>query len=137
MNDNKQTVTVKLVDGGKFRVKDGSADDLNPKALILCGAAKCAGFTIMGLLKKDKITPKTLEITVEGMLDTPTLQPGSHFRSFNVIYDLECDTLSQQDTVSRAVTMAQEKYCGTIDMLRKIAPVAHEISIVSTETVKV
>jgi len=134
MND-KQTVTVELIGEGKFQVKGGSADDLNPKALILCGAAKCAGFTIMSLLKKEKITPKTLEITIEGMLDTPTLQPGSHFSGFNVIYNLECNTVSEQDTVGRAVKMAQEKYCGTIDMLRKIAPVAHEISVVSTESV--
>ena len=115
MNDNKQSVTVELIDEGKFQVKGGSADDLN----------------------KEKITPKTLEITVEGILDTPTLQPGSHFRSFNVIYNLECDTIEEQSIVGRAVTLAQEKYCGTVDMLRKIAPVAHEISIVSTETMKV
>ncbi len=137
MNDNKQSVTVELIDEGKFQVKGGSADDLNPKALILCGAAKCAGFTVMSLLKKEKIVPKALEITVEGILDTPTLQPGSHFRSFNVIYNLECDTIEEQSIVGRAVTQAQEKYCGTVDMLRKIAPVAHEISIVSTETMKV
>ena len=66
-----------------------------------------------------------------------TRQPGSHFRSFNVIYNLECDTIEEQSIVGRAVTQAQEKYCGTVDMLRKIAPVAHEISIVSTETMKV
>ena len=101
MNDNKQSVTVELIDEGKFQVKGGSADDLNPKALILCGAAKCAGFTVMSLLKKGKITPK------------------------------------EQECGGRAVTLAQEKYCGTVDMLRKIAPVAHEISIVSTETMKV
>ena len=59
--------------------------------------------------QKEKITPKTLEITVEGILDTPTLQPGSHFRSFNVIYNLECDTIEEQSIVGRAVTQAQEK----------------------------
>ena len=55
MNDNKQSVTVELIDEGKFQVKGGSADDLNPKALILCGAAKCAGFTVMSLDRKSVV----------------------------------------------------------------------------------
>lgn len=132
--NNTQKVTVELTDKGKFELTDRTVtEDLNPKALILYAAAKCAGFTVMSLLKKENVTPKTFQITVEGVLDTPTLQPGSHFRSFNVAYDLECRTIADQTVVSHAVTMAQEKYCGTIDMLRKIAPVAHEIAVVSTE----
>lgn len=137
MNDT-QKVTVRLAGSGKFELTGGiKTDDLNPKALILCAAAKCAGFTVMSLLKKENITPKSLEITVEGVLDTPTLQPGSHFRSFNVAYNLECRTIAEQTAASNAVKMTQEKYCGTIDMLRKIAPVAHEIAVVSTESANV
>ena len=77
-----------------------------------------------------------LEITVEGVLDTPEVQAGSHFRSFNVSYNAQCKTLADQNAVSRAIALTQEKYCGTIAMLRMIAPVAHEISVVSTENVK-
>ena len=124
---NTQKVTIELTRSGKFRLEGSQkADDLNPKALMLCAAAKCAGLTIQAMLRKQNITVKMLEITVEGVLDTPEVQAGSHFRSFNVSYN----------AVSRAIALTQEKYCGTIAMLRMIAPVAHEISVVSTENVK-
>jgi len=35
--------------------------------------------------------------------------------------------------VGYAVKLTTEKYCGNLQMLRKIAPVSHEIEIVSTE----
>lgn len=135
---NTQKVTVELTRSGKFRLEaKAKADDLNPKALMLCAAAKCAGMTVLALLKKDKTALKSLEISVEGVLDTPEVQAGSRFRSFKVSYNAQCKTLADQNTVSRAIALTQDKYCGTIAMLRMIAPVAHEISVVSTETVRV
>lgn len=134
---NSQKVTIELTRSGKFRLEGSQkAVDLSPKALMLCAAAKCAGLTIQAMLRKQNITVKMLEITVEGVLDTPEVQAGSHFRSFNVSYNAQCKTLADQNAVSRAIALTQEKYCGTIAMLRMIAPVAHEISVVSTENVK-
>ena len=136
MNTSKQKVTVELCDG-KFCLADkGSADKLNPKALLLCATAKCAGLTIMALLEKSKIEPKSMEITVEGELNTPTLRGDSIYLNFEVIYRVECKHLEDQDKVSWAVERAQEKYCGMVVMLRKIAPVSHVIDVVSTETVE-
>lgn len=135
---NTQKATVELARSGKFRLEGSQkTDDLNPKALMLCAAAKCAGLTVQGILRKEKITLKALEISVEGVLDTPEVQAGSRFRSFNVSYNAQCRTLADQNAVSRAIALTQEKYCGTIAMLRMIAPVAHEISVVSTESVRV
>ena len=116
---NTQKVTIELTRSGKFRLEGSQkADDLNPKALMLCAAAKCAGLTIQAMLRKQNITVKMLEITVEGVLDTPEVQAGSHFRSFNVSYNAQCKTLADQNAVSRAIALTQEKYCGTIAMLR-------------------
>lgn len=134
---NTQRVTVELKNG-KFRLTGGQkVEDLNPKALILYAAAECSGLTIMGILHKDNVIPKRLEICVEGVLDTPTLAAESRYRSFNVSYGVECKSLADQNTVSYAVRDAQENKCGVIAMLRHIAPVAHEISIVSSESVNV
>lgn len=132
-----QHVKVELRNG-RFRLADAAKmDDLNPKALMLCAAAQCTGFTIMGILSKDKIMPKTLEITVEGWLDTPTLQASSKYEKFKVSYNVECRNIVDQNAVSEAVLEAQEHKCGVIAMLRKIAPVEHDISVVSTETTNV
>lgn len=134
MNNNLQKVTVKLADG-KFRlVGVASADDLNPKALMLCATAKCAGLTIMALLeKRGNPKPKSMEITVEGQLNTPTLRGDSVYESFEVIYNVECHRLEDQEPISQAVERAQERTCGMVVMLRKIAPVSHVIEVVSTE----
>ncbi|MBR4994625.1 MAG: OsmC family protein [Alistipes sp.] len=133
--NNKQRVTVEL-NNGKFRLTNNQkVEDLNPKALIICAAAECAGYTIMSILRREEVTPKSIEITVEGSLDTPTLQPESKYKSFSVHYRVECRSLADQDIVGSTVKEAQEYRCGVINMLRAIAPVSHEIDIVSTEAV--
>ncbi len=90
----------------------------------------------MALLEKSQIAPKSMEITVEGELNTPTLRGDSIYLNFDVIYHVECKRLEDQDKVSLAVERAQEKYCGMVAMLRKIAPVSHVIDVVSTETIE-
>lgn len=136
MNNNLQKVTVELQNGKFCLAGNRSADDLNPKALMLCATAKCAGLTIMALLEKHNIAPKSMEITVEGTLNTQTLRGDSVFESFEVIYNVECRRLEEQSAVSAAVERAQERSCGMVTMLRKIAPVSHVIEVVSTESIE-
>ncbi len=135
--DNTQKVTVELKNG-RFRLPNmAKADDLNPKAMVLCAAAQCAGFTVMGLLQKNNVTPKTLEITIEGSLNTEKLQADSRFRSFVITYNVECKSLNDQQYVSQAIYDAQEHKCGLIALLKCAAPVSYDISIVSTEPARV
>ena len=135
--NNTQKVSVELKNG-KFRLMKGvKIEELNPKALLLCATAQCAGFTIMNLLGRDHIVPKRCEITLEGVVDTTRLLPESKFRSFKISYNIESRNMLEQKATSEAVNAAQERHCGMIAMLRKIAPVSHEISIVSTETTTV
>lgn len=135
--NNKQNVTVELRNG-KFRLPSGSRlEGLNPKALLLCAVAQCAGYTVMGILSKSHITPKRMELSIEGTLDTPKLQANSRFIGFSIAYNVECRTLSDQHAVGEAIRDAQDRLCGLVALLKCAAPVSHEISIVSTETVKV
>ena len=135
--ENIQKVTVCL-HNGRFRLPNmAKVEDLNPKALVLCATAQCAGYTIMGILQKHKITPKSLEITVQGTLNTEKLQAESRFRSFLISYNVECKSLDEQQQVSQAIYDAQESKCGLIDLIKCAAPVSYDISIVSTETAKV
>lgn len=129
-----EKATVRLTDKSTFRLTgDTPCNELNPKALMLCAAAECAGYTVLHILGKEHIAPRRLEIGVSGELSTPTLEAGSVFTSFDFAYNVECGTLDDQAKVSRAVNLAHDKYCGLVAMLRKIAPVAHEIAIVSSE----
>ncbi len=131
----KTSVTVELVENSDFRLSGTrTIADLNPKELLLYAAATCAGKTVAGILTKMGIAPKSLEITVSGELNTDNVIAQSVYNSFDVAYNVYCDTVADQSKVARAINLANEKYCGLIQMLRRIAPVAHEVSIVSTET---
>ena len=90
----------------------------------------------MGLLKERASSLKNLELTIEGTLSTPTVVAESRFTSFNIIYRAECQTLKDETTISRAINLAHDKYCGLLQMLRKIAPLSHEVSIVATNDIK-
>ena len=129
-----EKTTVELTDNHEFRIAGETAcSDLNPKALLLAAAAKCSGLTAMMLMERMRVTPKRLEITYSGELNTEQVQAESIFRSFHAVYNVECGADDQQEKASRALTLTHEKYCGMTQMLRKIAPVSHEIAIVSTE----
>lgn len=135
--NNTQKATVELRNG-RFRLPAPSRlDELNPKALLLCAAAQCAGLTVMGILSKEQISPKTMEITIEGTLDTEKLQASSIYRSFRIDYNIECRSLGEQNAIAEAINRAQDHSCGMVAMLKRIAPVAYDVRIVSTETAKV
>lgn len=137
INQNIYHMVVKItlyMDGEHhFRLDDGrQLKELNPKEMLLYAAADCAGRTIAGVLKEHIDAVTSLQISLEGTLSTPTVVAESRFTSFNIIYSAECRTLKEQIVVSRAVNLAHDKYCGLLQMLRKIAPLAHETSIVTT-----
>ena len=53
-----------------------------------------------------------------------------------MVYNVECSSEDDQAKVSRALALAHEKYCGMVQMLRRIAPVSREIAVVSTQPAK-
>lgn len=129
-----EKVTVELTGQAGFRATEGyGCEAMNPKELLLYAAAQCAGQTAMMVMEKMHVKPKRLEITYSGELNTDRLQAESMFRSFRVIYNVECGAGDQQEKAGRALSLTHEKYCGLTQMLRKIAPVSHEIAVVNTE----
>ena len=129
-----QKVTLRLNDDRNFELVGAlTLDELNPKELLLYATAKCAGLTIVSLLKEHISEVKLMEITLEGSLSTPTVVAESRYTHLNIIYRAECQTLKEQVVVSRAVNLAHDKYCGMVQMIRHIAPLSREISIVATD----
>ncbi len=129
-----EKVTLQSFDGSAFRpAGDIPCEDLNPKALLLYAAAKCAGLTLQHILEKQRIRPRSVEIGIAGDLTTDTVQSESMFRSFHVLYDVACGDRKEQVRVGEAIRLTHEKHCSMMQMLRRIAPVSHEIAIVVTE----
>ena len=118
----------------RFSIADGrNIEALNPKELLLYASLDCLARTITGLLKERISTLKNLELTLEGTLSTPTVVAESIFTHFNIVYNAECHNLKEQEVVSRAINLANDKYCGMLQMLRKIAPLTPVTSIVATD----
>ncbi|MBO5820820.1 MAG: OsmC family protein [Alistipes sp.] len=129
-----QKIVINMTPESDFMLNGGDKlEKLNPKEMLLYAAADCAGRTILGLLKEHSQEMLSMEITMEGTLSTPVLQAESRYTSFNIIYNIECHTLKDQIIISRAVNLAHDKYCGLLQMLRKIAPLSHELSIVAVD----
>ena len=72
----------------------------------------------------------------DGDLSAETVQSESVYRSFHVVYNVECSSEDDQAKVGRALELTHEKYCGMVQMLRRIAPVSREIAVVSTQPAK-
>ena len=132
-----EKVTLQLTGDSKLVPENGpDCGEMNPKTLLLYAAAKCSGMTALMIMEKERLRPKRFEISVSGELSTEEVRSESVFKSFHVVYNIECDTEDDQAKVSRAATLTHEKYCGIMRMFRMIAPVSHEIAVVSTEPAK-
>lgn len=127
-------ITIEMDKNGKFVPVSKKVEEMNPKELILYAAAMCASITMKSILDKENIVPKSAEIEMSGTLDTEEVAAKSVYRSFNILYRIECNTISEQSKIGRAINLTTEKYCGTLQMLRRIAPLSHEVSIVSIES---
>ena len=127
-------ITIEMDKDGKFVPVSKKVEEMNPKELILYAAAMCASITMKSILDKENIVPKSAEIEMSGTLDTEEVAAKSVYRSFNILYRIECNTVSEQSKIGRAINLTTEKYCGTLQMLRRIAPLSHEVSIVSIES---
>ena len=127
-------ITIEMDKDGKFVPVSKKVEEMNPKELILYAAAMCASITMKNILDKEDIAPKSAEIEMSGTLDTEEVAAKSVYRSFNILYRIECNTISEQSKIGRAINLTTEKYCGTLQMLRRIAPLSHEVSIVSIES---
>ena len=116
-----EKVTLQLSGDADFTSEGGPrCEEMNPKTLLLYAAAKCVGKTALMIMDKERFRPKRFEIGISGELSDELPQSESTFKSFHVVYNIECDTEDDQAKVSRAVTLAHEKYCGMMQMLRKM-----------------
>ncbi|MBQ2423358.1 MAG: OsmC family protein [Alistipes sp.] len=128
----KVTITIECDNKGKV-VPTKGVEELNPKELLLYSAAYCAALTLKGILDKEQISPKRLEIEMSGTLNTQTVTAKSIYTDFNILYRIECSAITEQAKIGRAVRLTTEKYCGMLQMISRIATLTQEVAIVSTE----
>ena len=129
-----QKITLQMTPDHHFTMaEDRKLEALNPKEMLLYASLDCLAYTIKSLLKEHMTSLKNLELTLEGRLSTPTVVAESIYTHFNITYRAECHNMHEQEVISRAINLANDKYCGMLQMLRKIAPLTHDTSIVATD----
>lgn len=128
-----EKVTLFLDERGTLSLAgDIAMEALNPKALLLAAAAKCAGLTALSIMQKSRVKPVGFEIAFSGELSTDTVRSESMYLNFKVDYRVAC-ARAEEEKVARALNLTTERHCSMIAMLRMIAPVEHEERIVATD----
>lgn len=116
LNGHKVITDTKVENGG---------DDLGPgpKSLLLAGLIGCTGIDVAGMLKKMKVEYDDFNIDVETY---HTDEPPRVYKDIHMIYRFKGKNLPL-DSISKAVKLSQDKYCGVSAMLSKATPITYEI----------
>lgn len=118
------------VDGHEFIIDakeevGGENKGPRPKPLLLSALAGCTGMDVVSILRKMRMEPKTLNVSVEGEL---TEEHPKHYYEVRIIYDLTGDNLSA-DNVKKAVALSEDKYCGVSYSLKQVMKISAVIKI--------
>ncbi len=137
------SATVTLIEGDRFAAATGSggvadlapaAEDgaptgaVSPMEALLVALAGCLGMSVAPILRKMRQPVSRYEIRAHGALTT---RPPRVFEAITVEHTFAGEGLERQ-AIERAVTLAEERYCGASAMLGKAARISHTITIVGT-----
>lgn len=133
--------SVTLIEGDRFAAATGSggAADLAPAAedgaltgavspmeALLVALAGCLGMSVAPILRKMRQPVSRYEVRAHGALTT---RPPRVFETITVEHIFAGAGLDRH-AIERAVTLAEERYCGASAMLGKAARISHTITII-------
>jgi len=139
----KETVNVSLkekmafeveLNGHKFVIdaveKVGGEDKgPRPKPLMLAALGGCTAMDVVSILRKMRVSFKTINVKVDGEL---TKEHPVHFSKMHIIYEFTGDNLPEEK-LEKAVNLSQDRYCGVSFSYRKAMEITHEIKINGTK----
>lgn len=97
-----------------------------PKPLLLTAIGGCTGMEIISILEKMRLAIEQLEIDVDG--EVTEGQPKM-YKAVHIVFKVK--GISQDKLkIERAITLAVEKYCGVVAMVKQFAKVYFEIKFV-------
>lgn len=135
------TATVSHVEGDRFTATTNSggavdmapaADDgaltgaVSPMEALLVALAGCLGMSVAPILRKMRQRVSRYEVRASGEL---TAHPPRVFEAITVQHLFSGEGLDRE-AIERAVTLAEERYCGASAMLGKAARITHTIAII-------
>ena len=97
----------------------------SPKPLILAALGGCTAIDLVSILKKMRVDFDSLNVRVDGELSNGH---PKYYNGINIIYELTGKDINAE-SVKKAVSLSEEKYCGVSHMLRKILEINSLINI--------
>lgn len=137
------TATVTLIVGDHFTAATGSggaaelapaAEDgaltsaVSPMEALLVALAGCLGMSVTPILRKLRQPVSRYEVRAQGEL---TARPPRVFEAITVEHVFTGEGLDRH-AIERAITLAEERYCGASAMLGKVARITHTIVYMET-----
>jgi putative redox protein len=138
------TARATLVEGDRFAATTGSggaagmapaAEDgvptgaVSPMEALLVALAGCLGMSVAPILRKTRQPITRYEIRASGAL---TARPPRVFEAITVEHTFTGAGLDRR-AIERAVSLAEERYCGVSAMLGKAALISHNVIIVGSD----
>ena len=96
-----------------------------PKPLLMVALAGCTGMDVISLLRKMRVEVDYFNVKAEGEL---TEEHPKHFAKIHLIYEFKGKDLPME-SLEKAVSLSQEKYCGVSETLKKAVELSYEIKI--------
>jgi putative redox protein len=95
-----------------------------PKPLVLVALAGCSGMDVVSILKKMREPITWFDMKVRG--DVSEGNPKT-YTSVTIVYEFKAADGLKDESVQKAVSLSQERYCGVSALLKKAIPVKWEI----------
>jgi putative redox protein len=107
----------------------GEAKGFAPFELLALGVISCTAMDVISILQKKRQEVTALEVKVH------TERATEHPKVFTHLYIEYIVTGRSLDpaAVERAVQLSDEKYCGAIAMIRQVAPIDNQITILEAQ----
>jgi putative redox protein len=96
-----------------------------PKPLLLAALGGCTGMDVISILKKMRIEPEYFNIRAEGEV---TEDHPKQFTKIHLVYEFRGKDLPLE-SLQKAISLSQDKYCGVSATLRKSVEITSEIKI--------
>lgn len=133
-------VKVKWIDGVRFVASDdkghsvvmdvakehgGEGSAFSPMQLLLAALGGCTGIDVVGIMRKERQEPTSLEILVSGerVAEHPRVYSKVH-----VEYRLKGEGLKEK-AVQRAIELSEDTYCSVGATIKKTAQISHSYSL--------
>jgi putative redox protein len=103
----------------------GNNSAATPKELVLHALGGCTGMDVVSILRKMRVAPASFAVHIEADMEAEAPKP---FKSAHLDYRFEGQGLPLE-SLQRAVTLSQDKYCSVSHMLRKAFPITWSITV--------